>query len=182
MTCTNGKRGGTKPAVSHGVWGRVMLSRLSSALLLSASCLALVVAAGCGSTPKTVSVGSSDVASTTTQQQAFPQIAGKIIVSDGRGPVGYISEDQLRPKTLAEANAQNAKTLIPVTLGDGTLVGYMAAGVPFIPLAEASQPGFDVEKVRAQIEGGCEPQIGDPTFKQEFPLCPSPPAADLPHG
>jgi hypothetical protein len=158
-----------------------MLSRL--ALLLSASCLALVVAAGCGSTPKTLSVGSSDVPSlTTTQQQAFPQIAGKLIVSDGSGPVGYIDEAQMRPATLAAANAQNAKTLLPVTLGDGTLVGYIAPEVPFIPLSEADQPGFDVEKIRAQLQGGCEPQIGDPTFKQEFPLCPPPPAADLPHG
>ena len=49
--------------------------------------------------------------------------------------------------------------MLPVTNAQGTLVGYLPMGLPFIPLAEAQQPGFDVEAVRARYDGGCEPQI-----------------------
>jgi hypothetical protein len=159
-----------------------MISRMNSALLLfSAGCSALTAAAGCGSTPKTLSVQASDVVSTTTPQ-SFPQIEGMVIISDGSGPVGYIPEGKVHPRTPEAVYAQNARTLIPVTLGDGTLVGYIAQGVPFIPLAEAKRPGFDVEDVRAQLQGGCEAQIGDPTFKQKYPLCPPPPPYEPPPG
>jgi len=103
------------------------------------------------------------------------------VVSDGSGAVGYAPTDKLIPTTEQAILATNARTLVPVTAGDGTLIGYEAQGVGFIPLAEAQQSGFDIEAVRAKLDGGCEPQIGDPTFAQEYPLCaapPSPPGID----
>jgi hypothetical protein len=115
------------------------------------------------------------IPTTTTAPQALPQIAGMIAISNGTRQVGYVPEDLIRPKTFAAIRAQNARTLIPVTLADGTLVGYFAQAVGFIPLAEQKKPGFDIEAVRARQQGGCEPQIGDPTFKQEFPHSPPPP-------
>ncbi len=65
----------------------------------------------------------------------------------------------------------NARTTFPVVDADGRLVGYLAPDVPFIPRAVVEAPGFDIEKVRAARNGGCEDQIGDPSFKQEFPPC-----------
>jgi hypothetical protein len=121
------------------------------------------------------SASPTSTSSTATTSSPFPQIAGMTIVSDGNGPVGYALTDQVLPRSVEAIRAQNARTLIPVTLGDGTLVGYIAPGVSFIPLAEAQHPGFDIEAVRARLNGGCEPQIGDPTFKQKFPRCPPPP-------
>jgi len=98
------------------------------------------------------------------------------VVSDGRGPVGYVLSDQLMPRSIAAIDATNAKTLIPVTNADGKLVGYEAEALGFIPLSVAQKPSFDVEALRAKQNGGCEPQIGDPTFKQEYPRCHPPPS------
>ncbi len=86
--------------------------------------------------------------------------------------VGYVHRRDFEVTTIADYNARvNAKTLWKVTDYDGNLVGYVAPDVPFIPLSAAAAPGFDIEKVRAARNGGCEDQIGDPSFRQEFPPC-----------
>jgi hypothetical protein len=149
-----------------------ILWMMQSRQALCVSVALAVLAVGCSSSGNRHALPTTTT--TTTAPQAFPPIAGMIAISDGTRPVGYVPEDLFRLKTIAAIRAQNARTLIPVTLADGTLVGYIAQGVPFVPLAEVKKPGFDIEAVRARHFGGCEPQIGDPTFKQEFPHCPPP--------
>jgi len=61
--------------------------------------------------------------------------------------------------------------MFPVTDASGRVIGYMASGVGFISLRQAHQRGFDVEKLRASLYGGCEPEMSPPGFKQEFPIC-----------
>ena len=141
--------------------------------------LLYLMLAGCDSGSPRVHARRTDAASTSRRStttiaslEGFPPIRAMTVVSDGHRPVGYAPTARLIPRTSAAFNAMNARTLVPVTLADGTLVGYEADAVGFISLAAASRPGFDVEALRAQIQGGCEPQIGDPAFKQEFPLCP----------
>jgi hypothetical protein len=87
--------------------------------------------------------------------------------------VGYVRRSDIEvPSSLDRYYATvNARTLWHVTDIDGKLVGYIAPDVPFVPLAVAQAPAFDIEKVRADRNGGCEDQIGDPTFRQEFPRC-----------
>ena len=127
-----------------------------------------------GSPTSTAHGGAERSAPTTAPARALAPIAGMTIVSDGNGPVGYALTDELMPRTIAAIRATNAKTLIPVTRANGTLVGYEAEAVGFIPLSVARAPNFDVEDLRAKLDGGCEPQIGDPTFKQKYPRCPPP--------
>jgi len=87
--------------------------------------------------------------------------------------VGYIHRSDIdMPSSPKEYFAHvNARTLFKVTDADGNVVGYIAPDVPFIPRAQVEAPGFDLEKVRAARNGGCEDQIGDPKFPQEFPPC-----------
>jgi hypothetical protein len=85
--------------------------------------------------------------------------------------VGYVKLSDIRQRPDEYRKDVNARTLWDVTDAEGTVVGYMAPDVPFVSLADAHAPGFDVEKLRADHYGGCEPQVGDPSFVQEFPLC-----------
>ena len=94
-----------------------------------------------------------------------------MMVDGGHGPVGYAPTAALEPQSIKAAMATNARTLVRVTNLHGVLVGYEAQTVGFIPLSVARKPGFDVEALRAASQGGCEPQIGNPNFKQEFPRC-----------
>lgn len=154
-------------------------SRLNS-VLAGLAVLALLVAAGCGSASaqtesiKTRSAGAASV--TTVPTARLPQVEGMTIIDDSRGNnVGYVPTDEVLPKSIEAVNQLNARTMIPVTDAAGTRVGYYAFVVGFIPLATADAPGFDVEKVIADSQGGCEPPIGNPNFKEEFPTCPQTP-------
>jgi hypothetical protein len=148
--------------------------------------VSMIIAAVVNTDHHTTSVRVQEPASlsvpVTTPPTHLPPISGMATITNGTRDVGYVPRALLQPTTIAAINAQNARTMLPVTLGDGTLVGYLALGLPFIPLEEAREPGFDVEAVRARANGGCEPQIGDPSFKQKYPLCPAPPPYEPPPG
>jgi len=75
--------------------------------------------------------------------------------------------------TIKATRSINVRTLVPVKLADGKVVGYFAFAYGFIPKAQADQPNFDVETLRAKRYGGCEPQIGDESIKQKYPVCPA---------
>ncbi len=99
-------------------------------------------------------------------------IRGKQVVANEQGqPVGYLDQSLIAMPPKEFDKRVNARTMWPVTDAHGAIVGYLAPDVPFLPLAVVNAPGFDIEKVRAARFGGCENRIGDPTFKQEFPLC-----------
>jgi hypothetical protein len=108
---------------------------------------------------------------TTTVPCCSKSLPGMTVVSDGHGPVGYAPTASLMPQSRRDFMAVNARTLVRVTNMHGVLVGYEAQAVGFVPLSVARKPDFDVEALRAAGQGGCEPQIGNPNFKQEFPRC-----------
>src|SRR5262249_32275582 len=108
------------------------------------------------------------VAAPVAAQEGTPGPGLLRTVSEAGTFVGFVrqSDVMMPPKRFFET--VNAQTLWPVTDYDGKIVGYVAPDVPFVSLAVAQQPGFDIEKVRAARNGGCEDQIGDPAVKQEF--------------
>jgi hypothetical protein len=108
---------------------------------------------------------------TTTVPCCNKPLPGMTVVDGGDGPIGYAPTALLMPRSIRDVIATNARTLVPVTNSRGVLVGYEAQAVGFIPLSVARKPGFDVEALRAAGQGGCEPQIGNPNFTQEFPRC-----------
>jgi hypothetical protein len=110
--------------------------------------------------------------SSATSTKRLRSLPGLIVVASEDGhQVGYLKQWYLHIPPRIYKTRVNARTLWPVTDANGVVVGYIAPDVPFVSLAETRQPGFDVEKVRAARRGGCEDQIGDPNFKQEFPPC-----------
>jgi len=146
---------------------------MKSALVCAGCLAAMVTAAGCGSSPsKAVSVKATPAARAAAASVELPALPGMATITDGNRQVGYVPMDELKPPTIEAAKKVTARTLLRVTDADGGLVGYMAPDLPFISLAEANAPGFDVEAARAKKFGGCEPQVGNPDFKQAYPLCP----------
>jgi hypothetical protein len=164
---------------------RITHRRLTTSAVAMALVAAIVITSVITSQPSTSEVRVQDdptSSTTTTSTKSLPPMDGMETVSDGTHDVGYVPSALVHPKSIAAIEATNARTMFPVTNAQGTLVGYLALGLPFIPLAEAQQPGFDVEAVRAKSNGGCEPQLGDPTFKQKFPRCPPLPVEEPPPG
>lgn len=92
------------------------------------------------------------------------------------GADGKIAGYAMFPSRVGRKDTKDItyQALIDVVDASGTLVGYMGYGTRFVPLREASAPGFDIEDVRASMYGNCEPRMGDtdnpPPMK--YPLCP----------
>ncbi len=151
-----------------------MIRSIASVAAAATVCLGV---AGCGaratgrSASERVQLRPAAVAGDTTA--SMPRVKrGTIRVGseDGRF-VGYIPSADIEMDPRVYMKVVNARTMWPVTDDDGAIVGYLAPDVPFVPLSVVQAPGFDIEKVRADREGGCEDQIGDPSFHQEFPPC-----------
>src|SRR4051794_12009738 len=146
----------------------------AAAALVVASAAALVLLFGVGrQSPTRVRTGiPADEPTTTPAVIGLHSLPGfTVIASESGGAAGYVRTSYLRMPYAEYQQTVNARTMWPVTDAAGTVVGYIAPDVPFIPLADVRQPDFDIEKVRAAREGGCEEQVGDPNFKQEFPPC-----------
>ena len=139
---------------------------------LAAAALVIVLVLVNGPSRDNTKVRTGEPVSTTVEV-GLRAIPGMMAVADESGhPVGYVRRSDIDIPFREYAKRVNAQTMFPVTDAEGTIVGYLAPDVPFIPLSVVQAPGFDIEKVRAAREGGCEMRVGDPNFTQEFPLCP----------
>src|SRR5437879_6280854 len=122
----------------------------SRAVFLTSASLASVVLVGCGNASDHAR-GSRRVvhvaAGLASAQQGVPAPGMLRTVSEDGRFVGFVrqSDVMMPPKRYYET--VDARTLWRVTDYDGKLVGYVAPDVPFVPLAVAEAPGFDIEKV-----------------------------------
>ncbi len=167
--------------VDHA-WATVLALRTRRrrrAVLVSATIAAIVavgaIAAIAHGTASRISVVGQPKATTSTTA-ALQGKNGYTILADGNGNrVGYVSDALLHPRTPEDFKRITPQTLLPVTNDRGALVGYFAYAYGFVPLSTAARPHFDIEDLRAEQNGGCEPVIGSRSNHYKYPICPEPP-------